>query len=92
LQKSEIMAFGTHFESEGREKPVFVYSTSSRTSSGPDYPKGFMYFGILGGMKHGQTTINLHSSALGGGDTRELETVSVSAAPIGFSAKVRELP
>jgi hypothetical protein len=74
---SQIQAFEDMFQSEGTEKPVFVYSTSTRMPRGYAYSKKLMLFGFSGDKQLDQSSINLHFGSLAGDGAIRTESMSL---------------
>ncbi|RSH94276.1 hypothetical protein EHS25_004079 [Saitozyma podzolica] len=86
---SQIQAFEDMFQSEGTEKPVFVYSTSTRMPRGYAYSKKLMLFGFSGDKQLDQSAINLHFGSLAGDGAIRTESMSLDE-PRSLSASIWE--
>lgn len=88
-QMSQIKAFEDLLQSEGTEKPVFVYSTSTRLPWGYAYSKRLMLFGFSGGTQLEQSAINVHFGELAVDGAIRTESMSLDV-PRSLSSSIWE--
>ncbi|GFZ43019.1 hypothetical protein JCM24511_00737 [Saitozyma sp. JCM 24511] len=88
---SRVRAFKESFQSEGMEKPVFVYSTSTKLPRGYEYSCSLMYLGLSGCSERDQILVNVHVGDLvDGSEVTRTESVSIDN-PRSLSACIWDL-